>query len=73
MRYLQNSYLSDLACLSIASALHLIGPPLGEPNAEKPQHVIISGLDIDMSLDKCLPLLNQRTELVRCKGHTLTR
>ena len=59
MRYLQNCYMSDLACLSIGSVLHSVGPPLGEPSAEQPQHVVISGLDIDMSLNKCMPLLHQ--------------
>jgi hypothetical protein len=49
-------YLSDLAGLSIAGTLHLVGASLSEANAEQPEHVIVSGLNINMGLNKCLPL-----------------
>jgi hypothetical protein len=47
------------ACQSIMQVLHLVGLPLGEANAEQLQHVVISGLDIDMILKNSLPLLHQ--------------
>ena len=59
MRYLQNCYLTDLAPLGVAGALHLIGTSFGEANTEQPEHVVVSCLDIHMSLNEGLPLLNQ--------------
>ena len=59
MRYLQNCYLTDLAPLGVAGALHLIGASFGEANAEKSEHVVVSCLDIYMSLNEGLPLLHQ--------------
>lgn len=53
-------YLTDLAGLSIASTLDLVGTSLGETDAEHPQRVAVCGLHINMGFDQSLPLLHQR-------------
>jgi hypothetical protein len=57
--------------LSIASLLCGLVLLLGEPNAEKPQKISISGPDIDESLNQSLPLLDHGSELVRGQAHTI--
>jgi len=70
---LQKCYLTDLGGLCIASTLHLVGSPLCKPDAEEPQHVAISGLNINMGLNQGLPLPDQRPQLVCSKIHTLRK
>ena len=53
------SNLTDLAGLGIAGSLDLVSTSLCESNAEHPEGVVVSGLDIHMSLDKCLPLTHK--------------
>jgi hypothetical protein len=64
-------YLTDLGGLCIAGTLHLVGSPLCESNAKQPQHVVVSGLHINMGLNQCLPFLDQGPKLVGRKIHTL--
>lgn len=56
----QKWYLSDLGSLRITSALDLVRSPLSEANAKETQHIVVSSLHINMSLDEGLPLLDQR-------------
>ena len=66
-----NSYLSNLAGLCVASPLNLIWKSLGESNAEHPQCVVISGLDIHVSFNQRMPLPNQGPQLVCSEIHAL--
>ncbi len=63
--------LTNLAWLGIASALDLVGPLLGETNAEDAKHIVVCCLHIHMSLNKTLPLAHKRPQLVSCEVHTL--
>ena len=59
---------SNLASLSIASRLDgLVGLLLGESNSEQAQVVAIGGAHVNVSLNKGLPLSDQRAQLVA--GH----
>lgn len=63
--------ISDLTGLGIASRLDsLVGLLLGEGNSKDAQIVSISGAHIDVSLNKGLPLSNQRAKLVAGHVHT---
>ena len=44
---------------------------LGETNAENPQKVSISGLDIDVSLNEGLPFLDHGTKFISGQVHTI--
>jgi hypothetical protein len=68
----QNPYLSDLAGLSVARAFHLVGTPFRKANAKEAQHVVVSGLDINMGFNEGLPLLYQRPQLIGREIHALT-
>lgn len=59
---------SHLASLSIAGGLNsLVGLLLGEGNGENTKHIAVGGAHINVSLNKGLPLSNQRAKLVA--GH----
>ena len=55
--------------LSIASLAGLTLALLGESDAEKAQHVAVSGFDIHMCLDETLPFAHQGADLVGSEGH----
>lgn len=44
---------------------------MGESNAEEPQEVSIGCLDISVSLDESLPLLNHGSELIGGEVHSV--
>ena len=62
---------TDLRRLGVCGLLDLVGPSLGEGNAEEADKVIVSGLDGDVGLDQGLPLADERPELVRCEVHAV--
>merc|ERR1719411_2385621 len=61
-------HLSSL-CISGLLCGHLLLS--GESDAEKPQSVTISGLDVAVGLDQRLPLLHHRPQLVGGQPHTV--
>jgi len=63
--------LTDLGRLSIGGLLDLVAATSSEGNDEKTDKVTVSGLDINESLQKGLPLLDEGTELVRGEIHTV--
>lgn len=62
---------TDLAGLSVSGLLDLLGATLGETNGKETKQVTISGLDVNVGLNKGLPLLNHGTELISGHGHTV--
>lgn len=60
---------TDLAGLGVSGLLDLLGATLGEANGKETEQVPISGLNINVSLNKGLPLLNHGTELISSHGH----
>ena len=58
-----------LGALSIAGLLGRLVLLAGEPNAEQPQHVTVSGLDVNIALHKGLPLLDHGPQLVCSEVH----
>lgn len=48
----------------VGGLLDLVGPSLGEGDAEKTEEVVVGGLDNDVGLDEGLPLADERAELV---------
>ena len=58
---------TDLRRGGVCGFLNLILSTLGEGDCEKSKEVIIGGLDRGICLDECLPLADQRSQLVRCK------
>jgi len=65
------SDLSDLSAIRIASRLQLVLLLGGESDAEHPQVISVGGFNVDMGLDQCLPLFDERTELVSCQVHSV--
>ena len=66
--------LSDVLHLGALGVAGLLGGLVllaGEANAEQPQHVTVSGLDVNIALDKGLPLLDHGPELVCCQVHPI--
>lgn len=63
--------LTNLTGLGIAGSLDLICTSLSKCNTEHPKGIVISGLDIDMSLNQCLPLSHQWSQLVSGETHPL--
>merc|ERR1711898_85645 len=61
---------ADLGSLSIGRFLDLILSSFGECNAEETKLVTISGGGIDVSLDLCLPLLDDGALLVASQFHS---
>ena len=61
-------HLSALGIAGLLSGLVLLA---GEANAEQPQHVSVSGLDIDIPFDEGLPFLDHRSELVGGQVHSI--
>jgi len=59
--------LTNLGALSICGLFDLVGSLLGKGNDEEANEIVVSGLDRRVGLDQCLPLANQRTELVGCE------
>lgn len=55
--------------LSIAGFGGLIFAFFGEADAEEAEHVTVSSLHVDVSLDEGLPLPHQRANFVRGEGH----
>jgi len=62
---------SDLRCLSVGGLLDLVGSSLGESNREHSKEVSVGGLDIDVSFNQSLPLLDERSKLIGCKIHSV--
>ena len=65
------SDLSDLSRLSVAASLNLVHSLLSEGNAEKSKVVVISGLDINVGLNKSLPLADQGAKLICGEVHSV--
>ena len=61
-------HLSALGIAGLLSGLVLLA---GEANAEQPQHVSVSGLDIDIPFDEGLPLLDHGPQLVGGEVHAV--
>lgn len=53
------SNLADLAGLGIAGSLDLVSTSSCESNAEHPEGVVVSSLNIYMGLNQCLPLAHK--------------
>lgn len=63
---------ADLATLRVASGLGgLVGLLLGEANDENTESVAVSCSDIDVSLDKGLPLADQGVEFIAGHVHAV--
>ena len=60
-----------LGALGVASLLGGLVLLAGEADAEEPQHVSVSGLDINIALHKGLPLLDHGPQLVCCEVHAV--
>ena len=60
-----------LGALGIAGLLGGLVLLAGEANAEQPQHVSVSGLDIDIPFDEGLPLLDHGPQLVGGEVHAV--
>lgn len=57
--------------MGVCCLLNLAGSPLGESDSEKAEEVPISGLDINVSVNKCVPLADERTKFVRSEIHAM--
>ena len=57
---------ADLRGTRIGGLLDLVGPSLGEGNAEEAKQVVVGGLDDNVGLDEGLPLADERAQLVGC-------
>lgn len=68
---IRNLNLTDLAGLCITGSLDLVCTSLGKSNAEQPQAVIVSSLNINMRFNQSLPLAHQRSQLVCGEVHSL--
>lgn len=62
---------TDLGSLSVTGLLDLLRATLSESNAEETDEVTISSLDISVTLNQGLPLLDHGTELVLSQGHSV--
>lgn len=56
--------LSNLGRFGISRLLDLVRSLFGESNREESEKVAVGRSDVDVRLDECLPLANQRSELV---------
>lgn len=62
---------ANLRGLGVAGLLDLVGAPLGESNGEEADGVAVGGLDVNLSLNEGLPLLDQGAELVTGEVHSV--
>ncbi len=60
-----------LVCLCIAGLGNLLRLLCGEADAEEPEQVSVSGLDISIGLNERLPLLDHGAQLVCCQVHAI--
>ena len=60
-----------LGALGVAGLLGGLVLLAGEADAEQPQHVTVSGLDVNIALHKGLPLLDHGPQLVCCEVHAV--
>lgn len=57
---------ADLRGARVGGLLNLVGPSLGEGDAEEAEEVVVGGLDDNVGLDEGLPLADERAQLVGC-------
>ena len=62
---------ADLRSLCVGGLRDLRTPSLRKSNAEKPEHVAVSGPDVYPRLDEGVPLLDQRADFVARQVHAV--
>ena len=60
-----------LLALGVAALLGLLCLLHGEADAEEPEEISVGGLDVGVSLDQSLPLLDHRPQLVGRQVHAV--
>jgi len=61
----------DLRGLCVRGFALLVGAALGETDGEHAEAVAVGGVDVDLGLDECLPLANERAQLVGGEIHAV--
>ena len=62
---------ADLRGLGVRGLGDLCAPSLGETNAKQTEHVAVGGLDVYPCLNKRVPLLDERADLIACQVHAV--